>query len=50
MEPENMVGMILKEIQATVVINSVPAYDTTDNNFSSTEEIKYFLLHRHLHA
>jgi hypothetical protein len=45
-----MVGMILKEIPTTVVIHSVPANNTTDNNFSSTEEIKSFLLHRHLHA
>jgi hypothetical protein len=45
-----MVGMILKDIPATVVIHSVPGNDTTDNNFSSTEEIKSFLLHRHLHS
>jgi hypothetical protein len=46
----NIVGMILKKIPATVVIHSAPDFDTTDNNFSSTEEIKSSLLHKHLHA
>jgi hypothetical protein len=46
----NIVEMIFKEIPATVVIHLVPDNDTTDNNFSSIEEIKSSLLHRHLHA